>query len=530
MGNTWGVKIKSVEENETIRALTFMSRKYHILPYVYYISKINDLSVELFSKNQIVKCFSIYNIITKKEYNISTEYMQADAFLKGIEYESCEFPTLKQILLISNVAKGSISDFLEIQKEEMILLGNKTKYFTLISDVVQDIQNEKEEFIFYNFKKDYIVIIDFKQKKKEIEGKVNLEVKGLGFECQEISLANFIHYYYNYEEEKQNKKDEEIVNNTNGLGVVHGMDEIEKKAKGLNEKVKNQSINKEDQKVDNTNTKEKNIIQEDKKDENNKANVGENKNKEEANKIIENSKEIPQEKKEITNENVKEDKKAEIKNESSNIHPPSSNLTSLNELIISQPEIKESNKNNEHSQIHGQEESKLPTLNDLIESHPQKNIFEEEPEVQKEEKEKIKELTELFESPQKNEEKKVNETQKINEQKAGTAESENIKKEKSNIQPIIKEENIEKKSENSNEQNDNLIPKEKYKKELPIYSKIDLNYNYIKKNENSSSLNLLSNDSSNICLIKSVPLETNLSVLDIYQSLTPTLINNSINN
>ena len=525
MGNTWGVKIKSVEENETIRALTFMSRKYHILPYVYYISKINDLSVELFAKNQIVKCFSIYNIITKKEYNISIEYMQADAFLKGIEYESCEFPTLKQILLISNVAKGSISESLGIQKEEMILLGNKNKYFTLISDVVQDIQNEKEEFIFYNFKKDYIVIIDFKQKKKEIE----VEVKGLGFECQEISLANFIHYYYNYEEEKQNKKDKEIANSTNGLGVVHGMDEIEKKAKSLNEKEKNKSINKEVQKVDNTDTKEKNIIQEDKKDENNnKTNVSENKNKEEANKIIDNSSEIPQEKKEITNENIKENKKAEIKNESSNIHPLSSNLTSLNELIISQPEIKENNKNNEHSQIHGQEESKLPTLNDIVEAHPQKNIFEEEPEVQKEEKEKIKELTELFEAPPKNEEKKVNETPKINKQTARTAESENIKNEKSNAQPIIKEEN--KKSEISDKQKDNLIPKEKYKKELPIYSKIDLNYNYIKKNENSSSLNLLSNDSSNICLIKSVPLETNLSVLDIYQSLTPIPINNLSNN
>ena len=139
MGSSLGLKIKSIEKNETIKSITFMANKYNIVPYVYFITKINNF-VEEFRKNQIVKNFTVYNVITQKEYTISIEYMQSDAFLKGIEYERKEFPQLNQFLLISNVAKNSMSDKCGIIKDEMILLGNKSNYFTAINDVVMDVQ------------------------------------------------------------------------------------------------------------------------------------------------------------------------------------------------------------------------------------------------------------------------------------------------------------------------------------------------------------------------------------------------------
>ena len=192
MGSSLGLKIKSIEKNETIKSITFMANKYHIVPYVYFITKINNF-VEEFRKNQIVKNFTVYNVITQKEYTISIEYMQSDAFVKGIEYERKEFPQLNQFLLISNVAKNSISDKCGIIKDEMILLGNTSNYFTAINDVVMDVQNKKEEFVFYNFKKDYMIVINFTEKRIEMK----CEGEGLGFECQEISRINFITYYYN---------------------------------------------------------------------------------------------------------------------------------------------------------------------------------------------------------------------------------------------------------------------------------------------------------------------------------------------
>ena len=51
MGSSLGLKIKSIEKNETIKSITFMANKYHIVPYVYFITKINNfVFVEEFRK------------------------------------------------------------------------------------------------------------------------------------------------------------------------------------------------------------------------------------------------------------------------------------------------------------------------------------------------------------------------------------------------------------------------------------------------------------------------------------------------
>ena len=108
MGSSLGLKIKSIEKNETIKSITFMANKYHIVPYVYFITKINNF-VEEFRKNQIVKNFTVYNVITQKEYTISIEYMQSDAFKEIYCIDDKKERYNKIYKLISSVYDNKIS-------------------------------------------------------------------------------------------------------------------------------------------------------------------------------------------------------------------------------------------------------------------------------------------------------------------------------------------------------------------------------------------------------------------------------------
>ena len=492
MGSSLGLKIKSIEKNETIKSITFMANKYHIVPYVYFITKINNF-VEEFRKNQIVKNFTVYNVITQKEYTISIEYMQSDAFVKGIEYERKELPQLNQFLLISNVAKNSISDKCGIIKDEMILLGNKSNYFTAINDVVMDVQNKKEEFVFYNFKKDYMIVINFTEKRIEMK----CEGEGLGFECQEISRINFITYYYNFEEEEKGLNTiDELLKDKNGDGIVHGLSDEEKDDKKIKEQNNKEEIIQLNKEIE---QKEEDI-----KDTNN-INEADSKTTVEQQKVIpepvvsleekitntnnvfqENKEEHQEEKKEklIDNKNndnvnpIIEEVQQSINNNNEQTSNQASNLLSLNEMIISEPP--------------NQEEKPLQTLEDSLKD-----------------KAKIEEIIDTRKKPD-------------------TSSTDTPNKKEEQTQPInssspIKEEQKEQSIPDSNV----LIPKEKYKKELPVYSKIDLNYNFIRKKDNTSTNNLISNDANQFHFIKSSPLSTNLSVIDIFNSINIIQVKNN---
>ena len=504
MGSSLGLKIKSIEKNETIKSITFMANKYHIVPYVYFITKINNIFVEEFRKNQIVKNFTVYNVITQKEYTISIEYMQSDVFVKGIEYEGKEFPQLNQFLLISNVAKNSISDKCGIVKDEMILLGNKSNYFTTINDVVMDVQNKKEEFVFYNFKKDYMIVINFTEKRKEVK----CEGDGLGFECQEISRINFITYYYNFEEEEKGLSTiDELLKDKNGEGIVHGLSDEEKDDKNKKKKNKEQKDQEENKPLN------KEIVQkEEEKKQEEEININNTTN---INHTIEEQKEtiepvVPLEEKITNTNNVLQESKEDDHKEDNCIERTKDDNVN--------PNIEEvqhnTNNNNEQTSAPG---SNLLSLNEMLISEPPKQ-----------ETKPLQTLEDSIKDTTKNEE--MIDTSK----KQDTSPTTDIPNKKEEVtQPIntpIKEEQKETvlpQRENSSPDSKVLIPKEKYKKDLPIYSKIDLNYNFIRKKDNTSNNNLISNDANQFHFIKSSPLSTNLSVIDLFNSINIIQVKNN---
>ena len=167
-----------------------------------------------------------------------------------------------------------------------------------------------------------------------------------------------------------------------------------------------------------------------------------------------------------------------INNNNEQTSNQASNLLSLNEMIISEPP--------------NQEEKPLQTLEDSLKD-----------------KAKIEEIIDTRKKPD-------------------TSSTDTPNKKEEQTQPInssspIKEEQKEQSIPDSNV----LIPKEKYKKELPVYSKIDLNYNFIRKKDNTSTNNLISNDANQFHFIKSSPLSTNLSVIDIFNSINIIQVKNN---
>jgi hypothetical protein len=220
----------------------------HLLPYLYFITRINKFFVEDFKQDQTVKNFTIYNVITKKEYNIIIEPLQTEKFLKGLVYEASEYPNYYQALVVSDIEKGSLSEKCGIVKREMMLLGTTKKYLFQISEVGNEIQKGNEEFVFYNFKKDYVVVVNFKEK-KEKEG--NKDKGGLGFELQEVDINNFYKYFlYEKQEEEEGKMDNGEVNNVNEVNDNSNKEIISEDNKEIKDTCQHGEVKKEDENKD----------------------------------------------------------------------------------------------------------------------------------------------------------------------------------------------------------------------------------------------------------------------------------------
>ena len=244
MGSSIALKILNIDSNELLKQTVFMDNK-HLLPYLYFITRINKFFVEDFKQDQTVKNFTIYNVITKKEYNIIIEPLQTEKFLKGLVYEASEYPNYYQALVVSDIEKGSLSEKCGIVKREMMLLGTTKKYLFQISEVGNEIQKGNEEFVFYNFKKDYVVVVNFKEK-KEKEG--NKDKGGLGFELQEVDINNFYKYFlYEKQEEEEGKMDNGEVNNVNEVNDNSNKEIISEDNKEIKDTCQHGEVKKEDE-------------------------------------------------------------------------------------------------------------------------------------------------------------------------------------------------------------------------------------------------------------------------------------------
>ena len=272
MGSSIALKILNIDSNELLKQTVFMDNK-HLLPYLYFITRINKFFVEDFKQDQTVKNFTIYNVITKKEYNIIIEPLQTEKFLKGLVYEASEYPNYYQALVVSDIEKGSLSEKCGVVKREMMLLGTTKKYLFQISEVGNEIQKGNEEFVFYNFKKDYVVVVNFKEQ-KEKEG--NKDKGGLGFELQEVDINNFYKYFlYEKQEQEEEGKMDNTVNEVNEVNNVN--------------EVNDNNSNKEIISEDNKEVKDTCQHEEVKKEDENKEieNISDNKEKQQQHDVME---------------------------------------------------------------------------------------------------------------------------------------------------------------------------------------------------------------------------------------------------
>ena len=196
MGNSIGIKLISISNNQILNSIIFPETNNKIIPYIYFISKINDIFIQNFNKSNIINKITLFNIITLKETNINLNKTTTENILKDVNYLVCKYPNINNFLLISNVIKNSFSEKKKIKKNKMILIGTDKKYFNDINDITESLNDKKSKFIFYNFEEDYLLEINNEENKEE----------NLGFEIQEMKRESFIKFYIEYNQEKRIEK------------------------------------------------------------------------------------------------------------------------------------------------------------------------------------------------------------------------------------------------------------------------------------------------------------------------------------
>jgi hypothetical protein len=191
MGNiTNGLKIKKIGKDNVLNGITYGSEE-KILEYICYIIRINERPINQNYQvieqrnNYIVHNFSLFNILTKKEYKIKLESTNNKLFFLNLEVELCTIPNVEKVLLISNVIENSIAMSLKIKQDSYILLGDHYKFFDKMEDISEAILEKKANFIFFNFKKKKIKHYNFETFRiKENEFM-------LGLECELLSIESF---------------------------------------------------------------------------------------------------------------------------------------------------------------------------------------------------------------------------------------------------------------------------------------------------------------------------------------------------
>lgn len=216
MGNAYALKIKKIDDMNILKDIIF-GQDYKIVDYLYYITKINKYYVENFRKGTIISEFTILDILTRKEYNIVIERVEAGYFFDGLHYSLEEIPQkIDTVLFISTVIEGSTSYIHGVTAGNMILLGNEQKYFRSFADIENEIVNKNARFIFYDFENKKIVEVDFEKFRSE-EGELKM-----GFECQERGLDEVLKGDIKVKEENHQNKIQTIENveKVNGLNIT----------------------------------------------------------------------------------------------------------------------------------------------------------------------------------------------------------------------------------------------------------------------------------------------------------------------
>lgn len=191
MGNiTNGLKIKRIGKNNLLREITYGFNE-KITEFICFIIKINDTPFNenyqaiQAKSNYIVHNFSIFNIVTKKEYKIKLESTNNKIFFLDIDVEFCKIPNLMHVLFVSNIIENSAAQKLKVKPNASLLIGREDCYFQRMEDISASIEQNRSSFIIYNFEKQKAKLLDFEKFRTE-----NEEFK-LGIECEIIDLEVF---------------------------------------------------------------------------------------------------------------------------------------------------------------------------------------------------------------------------------------------------------------------------------------------------------------------------------------------------
>jgi hypothetical protein len=221
MGNNYSIKIKNISQKNLLKEIV-LKDSLKIKEYIYYITKINKYFVENFKKNWLIKEFTILNILTRKEYNVVIERVETGYFFEGLEYSLEILPQIEEVLYISNVLVGSISHENNLIPNQTILLGTHDKYFSNLSQIEEEIKQKNANFIFFDFKKEEIIRVNYEQFRNKETGELRL-----GFECEvkdvrEIAekmskISNFSNNVFSFPQPENNN-----INNKEGEEAING--------------------------------------------------------------------------------------------------------------------------------------------------------------------------------------------------------------------------------------------------------------------------------------------------------------------
>jgi hypothetical protein len=174
MGNALALKIHHIGDTNLLKTILF-SDNQPIVPYIHYITKINNYYPENIRKNLVINQFTIFDILTRKEYVIRIERVESTLFFDRLSFTLDTVPIIQNFLLVTKVFNGSLAELKALKPHINILLGLENEYFTKFEDVEKAIKNKQNKFIFYDFLNEKIDLLDF-----------NTERYGdyLGFECE----------------------------------------------------------------------------------------------------------------------------------------------------------------------------------------------------------------------------------------------------------------------------------------------------------------------------------------------------------
>lgn len=220
MGNVYGIKILKIKENGLLNDVIFAENKT-ILPYIYYITKINKFYVENFRKGSIIKEFTILNIFDRKEYSISIEHVESGYFFDSLEYKFGEIPKIERMLRVSKVLEEGLAHSYGIKAQQTILLGSECEYFQSFKNLEDEILKKKSCLYFYDF-------IDNKIKNLTFDvNNDNVDVK-LGIECELVNVTELSKIIQEKipENVNCNNKQETLIETIQTIHLIENTEEI----------------------------------------------------------------------------------------------------------------------------------------------------------------------------------------------------------------------------------------------------------------------------------------------------------------